>query len=116
MLFVFMGIGKAAGLKAIDVEGATGNIKTNFMGKAEAALSALEDTRKRILGPLTALRSRLRAAENRDGALDACLRLLEETDAAGTLESMRRALEEQGLSSEAEDCAHAADDSASDDR
>ena len=35
------GIGKAAGLKAIDVEGATGNIKTNFMGKAEAALSAL---------------------------------------------------------------------------
>ena len=71
----------------------------------EAALSALEDTRKRILGPLTALRSRLRAAENRDGALDACLRLLEETDAAGTLESMRRALEERGLSSEAEDCA-----------
>ncbi|MBQ3379402.1 MAG: cofactor-independent phosphoglycerate mutase [Clostridia bacterium] len=35
------GIGKAAGLRAIDVEGATGNIKTNFMGKAKAALSAL---------------------------------------------------------------------------
>jgi len=35
------GIGKAAGLKSIEVEGATGNIKTNFEGKAHAALEAL---------------------------------------------------------------------------
>lgn len=35
------GIGKAAGLKSIDVEGATGNIKTNFEGKAKAALDTL---------------------------------------------------------------------------
>ncbi|MCR4435987.1 MAG: cofactor-independent phosphoglycerate mutase [Clostridiales bacterium] len=36
------GIGLCAGLKSIDVEGATGNIHTNFMGKAKAALKELE--------------------------------------------------------------------------
>lgn len=35
------GIGKLAGLTVIDVPGATGNIHTNFTGKAEAALHAL---------------------------------------------------------------------------
>ncbi len=35
------GIGICAGLKSIDVEGATGNIHTNFKGKAEAALKEL---------------------------------------------------------------------------
>ncbi len=36
------GIGINAGLTSIDVEGATGNINTNFVGKAEAAIEALE--------------------------------------------------------------------------
>ncbi|HEY9062336.1 MAG TPA: cofactor-independent phosphoglycerate mutase [Pseudobacteroides sp.] len=36
------GIGICAGLDSIDVEGATGNIHTNFLGKAEAALKELD--------------------------------------------------------------------------
>ncbi len=36
------GIGICAGLKSIDVEGATGNINTNFRGKALAALEELQ--------------------------------------------------------------------------
>jgi len=36
------GIGICAGLKPVDVEGATGNINTNFAGKANAALSELD--------------------------------------------------------------------------
>ncbi len=36
------GIGKCAGLDSIEVEGATGNIHTNFKGKAEAALKELK--------------------------------------------------------------------------
>ncbi|MCX7708565.1 MAG: cofactor-independent phosphoglycerate mutase [Clostridia bacterium] len=36
------GIGICAGLRSIDVEGATGNIHTNFSGKAEAVLQELE--------------------------------------------------------------------------
>lgn len=36
------GIGICAGLRSIDVEGATGNVHTNFVGKAEAALKELE--------------------------------------------------------------------------
>ncbi|HHU63645.1 MAG TPA: cofactor-independent phosphoglycerate mutase [Clostridiales bacterium] len=35
------GIGLCAGLKPLDVEGATGNIHTNYSGKAQAALDAL---------------------------------------------------------------------------
>ena len=35
------GIGVCAGLEVIDVIGATGNVHTNFDGKAEAAISAL---------------------------------------------------------------------------
>ncbi len=35
------GIGVCAGLKVVEVEGATGNIHTNFEGKAEAALNEL---------------------------------------------------------------------------
>ena len=35
------GIGICAGMKVIEVEGATGNIDTNFRGKGEAALQAL---------------------------------------------------------------------------
>lgn len=35
------GIGICAGLNSIDVEGATGNIDTNFEGKAQAAIDAL---------------------------------------------------------------------------
>jgi 2,3-bisphosphoglycerate-independent phosphoglycerate mutase len=37
------GIGVCAGLDKIDVEGATGYIDTNYLGKAQAALAALED-------------------------------------------------------------------------
>lgn len=36
------GIGLCAGMKSVDVEGATGNIHTNFLGKAQAALAELE--------------------------------------------------------------------------
>lgn len=36
------GIGLCAGLDSVDVEGATGNIHTNFRGKAEAALKELK--------------------------------------------------------------------------
>lgn len=36
------GIGLCAGLKSIDVPGATGNYQTNYLGKAQAALDALE--------------------------------------------------------------------------
>jgi len=36
------GIGICAGLKSVNVEGATGNINTNFIGKARAALHELE--------------------------------------------------------------------------
>ncbi len=38
------GIGVYAGLEVIKVEGATGYIDTNYKGKAEAALAALEDS------------------------------------------------------------------------
>ncbi len=37
------GIGKCAGMDVIDVEGATGNVHTNFDGKAKAAVKALRD-------------------------------------------------------------------------
>lgn len=37
------GIGFCAGLNVIDVEGATGNVHTNFDGKAQAAIKALKD-------------------------------------------------------------------------
>jgi len=39
------GIGMVSGMKAVNVEGATGNIHTNFRGKAEAALKELKDGR-----------------------------------------------------------------------
>lgn len=37
------GIGLCAGMTSIDVEGATGNVNTNYRGKAEAAISAFRD-------------------------------------------------------------------------
>ncbi len=37
------GIGLCAGMKSIDVEGATGNVHTNYTGKAEAAIKAFRD-------------------------------------------------------------------------
>ncbi|MBQ8588770.1 MAG: cofactor-independent phosphoglycerate mutase [Clostridia bacterium] len=37
------GIGMCAGLDVVDVEGATGNVHTNYKGKADAALAALEN-------------------------------------------------------------------------
>lgn len=40
---LIMGIGKYAGLKLIHVEGATGLYDTNYEGKAEAAIKALEN-------------------------------------------------------------------------
>ena len=36
------GIGLCAGMQSIDVEGATGNVHTNYEGKAEAAIKAFE--------------------------------------------------------------------------
>lgn len=39
------GIGLCAGLESVDVEGATGNIHTNFLGKAKAAVEALDSGR-----------------------------------------------------------------------
>jgi 2,3-bisphosphoglycerate-independent phosphoglycerate mutase len=38
------GIGICAGMKSVEVEGATGNIHTNFEGKANAAISCLEES------------------------------------------------------------------------
>ncbi len=37
------GIGLCAGMKSIDVEGATGNVHTNYDGKAQAAIKAFRD-------------------------------------------------------------------------
>ena len=37
------GIGICAGMRSIDVEGATGNVRTNYRGKAEAAINAFRD-------------------------------------------------------------------------
>jgi 2,3-bisphosphoglycerate-independent phosphoglycerate mutase len=37
------GLGICAGMEAVDVEGATGNLHTNYVGKAEAALRALKE-------------------------------------------------------------------------
>ncbi len=37
------GIGLCAGMRSIDVEGATGNVHTNYKGKADAAISALRE-------------------------------------------------------------------------
>ena len=37
------GIGLCAGMKSIDVEGATGNVHTNYEGKAQAAIDAFQD-------------------------------------------------------------------------
>ncbi len=37
------GIGICAGMKSIDVEGATGNVHTNYTGKATAAIDAFKD-------------------------------------------------------------------------
>ncbi len=37
------GIGLCAGMKSIDVEGATGNVHTNYRGKADAAIGAFRD-------------------------------------------------------------------------
>ena len=37
------GIGLCAGMKSIDVEGATGNVHTNYDGKAEAAIEAFKN-------------------------------------------------------------------------
>ena len=37
------GLGICAGLKVINVPGATGNVHTNFQGKAEAALEAFKE-------------------------------------------------------------------------
>ena len=37
------GIAKLSGMKVIEVDGATGNYKTNFMGKAKACVDALND-------------------------------------------------------------------------
>ena len=40
---LIQGIGKCAGMRVLEVEGATGTYKTNFAGKTRAALDALKD-------------------------------------------------------------------------
>ncbi len=40
------GIGLCAGFQSIDVEGATGNVHTNFAGKADAAIDAFENAKE----------------------------------------------------------------------
>lgn len=37
------GIGLCAGMRSIDVPGATGNVHTNYKGKADAAIKAFEE-------------------------------------------------------------------------
>jgi len=37
------GIGICAGLRSVNVEGATGNINTNFKGKAQAAIDEIKN-------------------------------------------------------------------------
>jgi len=37
------GIGLCAGMKSVDVEGATGNVHTNYDGKAQAAINAFKE-------------------------------------------------------------------------
>ena len=39
------GIGVCAGLKSVEVEGATGYLDTNYRGKAEEALNQIDEKR-----------------------------------------------------------------------
>ena len=57
------GIGICADMHTVDVEGATGTVATNYEGKAEAAIKALQDAyqtgNKDILGALNGIQNKL---------------------------------------------------------
>ncbi|MEA4896957.1 MAG: PD-(D/E)XK nuclease family protein [Christensenellaceae bacterium] len=64
----------------------------------DAAMTALEAARARLVAPLERLIERLRAGQDTRARLTAVYQLLEELDAYGQLERTRLALEAQGLS------------------
>jgi len=84
------GIGIASGMKSVKVEGATGNIKTNFKGKAEAAIRELHEGRDLVYIHIEApdecghqglLKEKIRAIELIDKeVLGTLLRELEDLD------------------------------------
>lgn len=84
------GLGRCAGLEAVEVEGATGDLDTNYRGKASAVLKALEDVDFAFLhveAPDEAshrgdLRAKVEAIERFDAEVLATL--YERLNAAGT--------------------------------
>ncbi len=74
-------------------------------GVTEEELKELETCRQKIAAPLLALQKSMNAAKKADDTVLAIIRLLEDVHAFDTLGDMRLALENAGLSSEAQDCA-----------
>ena len=74
-------------------------------GVTEEELKELEACRQKIAAPLLAFQKSLNAAKKADDTVLAVVQLLEDVHAFDTLGDMRLALEEAGLSSEAQDCA-----------
>ena len=70
----------------------------------EAALAALNDSRKQVAGPLERFQHALAQAQQADDAVRAVIALLEDVQAFDTLDDMRRSLEAEALFSEAQDC------------
>ncbi|MGQ9624361.1 MAG: 2,3-bisphosphoglycerate-independent phosphoglycerate mutase [Candidatus Bathycorpusculaceae bacterium] len=66
---------KAAGMKLVDVKGATGTPQTDFMAKAKAALQALEDS------DLVFLHMKAPDAASHDGNIKQKIELIEKIDA-----------------------------------
>ena len=73
--------------------------------KNEEALKQLNHCRERVVAPLAALQAQIRSAKDAEEAIAAVIALLEDVNACDTLADMRDALREEGLESEAEDCA-----------
>lgn len=71
----------------------------------EEALEKLNQIREKVAGPLQAFERALASAERPDDMLAAIVNLLGDVHALETLEAMRVELEENGLASEAQDCA-----------
>lgn len=93
-------------LEGADVRGEA--IKKPFRyskDRDEEALARLNESRKRVAAPLSALQSALRIAQNADETIAAIIALLESVNAHDTLSDMRAELREAGLEPEAEDCA-----------
>ncbi|MBR5560465.1 MAG: PD-(D/E)XK nuclease family protein [Clostridia bacterium] len=93
-------------LEGMDIRG--DSIKKPFRyskEKNEEALAQLNESRERVVEPLSALQAQIRSAKDADGAISAVIALLESVNAYDTLADMRAALREEGLEPEAEDCA-----------